>query len=68
MLSSGVCLENSIQKDKVACWHGDRGRVRVWVCEVGRTTDIRNVGYVLIGRERRRYTPVGNSCYTVEPL
>lgn len=47
MLSSGVCLEISIQKDKVACWHGDSGRVRVWVCEVGRTTDIRNVGYVL---------------------
>ena len=52
MLSSRVCLKSSIQKHKVSCWHGDRGRVRVGVCEVGRTTDnIRNVGCVLIGRE-----------------
>lgn len=51
VLSSRVCVYSSIHKHKVPCWHGDRGRMRVGICEVRRTTEnIRNVGRVLIVR------------------
>ena len=49
VLSSSVGFKRPIQEHKVACWHGDRGRVGVRVREVGAIEDIREIRNILGG-------------------
>lgn len=54
VLSSSVGLKSPIQEHKVACWHGDRGRVGVGVCKVRTIEDVREVRNILGDGERKK--------------